>query len=84
MRSSVQPMFALHIGAANAKGLQRIQCGLVFLLWAGGDHNDIVSIQPQLLGNGKANAAAGPGDDGSFFHKYTLSISRGSSQAGSF
>ena len=54
---------------------------LVFLLWAGGDHNNIVSIQPQLLGNGKADAAAGPGDDGSFFHKYTLSISRGSSRA---
>ena len=54
---------------------------LVFLLRAGGDHDDIVSIQPQLLGNGKANAAAGPGDDGSFFHKYTLSVSRGSSQA---
>ena len=71
----------LHVGAVDALCFQLVQRCLVFLLCAGGDHDDIVSIQPQLLGNGKANAAAGPGDDGSFFHKYTLSISRGSSRA---
>ena len=35
---------------------------LVFLLWAGGDHNNIVSIQPQLLGNSKADAVGSAGD----------------------
>ena len=71
----------LHIGAINAKGLQRIQCGLVFFLRAGGDHHNVVSVQPQLPGNGKADTAAGAGDDGSFFHTHLLLISRGSWRA---